>query len=393
MHIDLNSCFATIEQQANPFLREKAIAVAAYDSPGGCILAASVTAKKYGIKTGMRVKEGKILCSKLIVLTPDPAKYRFVHKKLRKLLSLYTPCLYPKSIDEFVLDLNNTPILEMKSMYEIGYEIKKRIKAEIGDYLTVSIGIGPSRFIAKTASNLKKPDGLEEINHKNFLDIYSKLQLTDLNGIAQRNKLRLNMVGIRSVLDFHNSPLWKLKSAFSSINGYYWYLRLRGFEADGIEFARKSFGNSFALPDPNANLYPILQKLCEKTGSRLRSAGYVSKGIHLSLYFRDHSYWHEGHKLSLAVFDSRDIYKYAKNILHRAKLSPVHTISISCFNLDKPKNLQTLLFEDIVKKKNLVNALDLVNTSFGDFTVHPVRMLPTTDLVKDRIAFGGVKEL
>lgn len=388
MHIDLNSCFATIEQQANPFLRDKPIAVAAYDSPGGCILAASVTAKKFGIKTGMRVKEGRLLYPKLIVVTPDPAKYRFVHKKLRKILSSYTPNFSPKSIDEFVLDLNNTPVLEIKTMHDIGLEIKNRIKKEIGKYLTVSIGIGSSRFIAKTASNLQKPDGLEEINHKNFLDVYSRLELTDLNGIASRNKLRLNLVGIRTVLDFHESPLWKLKAAFSSVNGYYWYLRLRGYEADSVEFARKSFGNSFALPNPNMNLLPILQRLCEKTGSRLRSAGYVSHGIHVSLYFKNHTYWHEGHKLNLPIFDSKDIYKYAKNILQKAPHLPPHTLAVSCFNLDKSKNLQTLLFEDIIKKKNLVNAVDIVNNSFGDFTIHPVRMLEAKDLVKDRVAFG-----
>src|SRR3990170_4541918 len=90
MHIDLNSCFATIEQQANPKLRGKPIAVAAYTTPSGCILAPSIEAKQRGVKTGMRVKDGKMLCPELIVLSPDPWKYRNVHMKLRKLLSAYT---------------------------------------------------------------------------------------------------------------------------------------------------------------------------------------------------------------------------------------------------------------------------------------------------------------
>lgn len=107
MHIDLNSCFASIEQQANPFLRGKPTAVAAFPTPGGCILAASIEAKELGIKTGMRVRDGKMIYPKLIVLSPDPWKYRNVHLKFRKLISDYTNDFSPKSIDEFILNLKD----------------------------------------------------------------------------------------------------------------------------------------------------------------------------------------------------------------------------------------------------------------------------------------------
>src|SRR3989344_9426821 len=164
LHIDLNSCFATIEQQANPHLRGKPIAVAAYTTANGCILAPSIEAKKYGVRTGMRVKDGKILCPSLIILASDPWKYRNVHLALRKLLSQYTSDLYPKSIDEFVLNLEGFPSLVASSMQQVASEIKQRIKTEIGEWLTVSIGIAPNRFLAKLASGLHKPDGLDEIN-------------------------------------------------------------------------------------------------------------------------------------------------------------------------------------------------------------------------------------
>src|SRR3990167_8913863 len=91
LHLDLNSCFATIEQQANPILRGRPIAVAAYAAPSGCILAPSIEAKLYGIKTGMRVKDGKALCPSLIVLPPDPWKYRNVHLSLKKGGHFYFP--------------------------------------------------------------------------------------------------------------------------------------------------------------------------------------------------------------------------------------------------------------------------------------------------------------
>jgi len=176
MHIDLNSCFATIEQQANPLLRGKPIAVAAFKSPGGCILAPSIEAKRYGIKTGMRVKEGKMLYQDLIVLEPDPWKYRNVHLSLRKILETYTNDVAPKSIDEFVLNLEGFPAMR-KGLINVGNEIKKRIREEVGDWLKVSIGIAPNRYLAKTAAGLKKPDGLETINFENYAQVYESLEL------------------------------------------------------------------------------------------------------------------------------------------------------------------------------------------------------------------------
>ncbi len=131
MHIDLNSCFATIEQQANPFLRGKPLAVCAYATPAGCILAASVEAKRYGVKTGMRLREGKKLCPFMIAIDSDPNKYRHVHLKLREIMSDYTNEFYPKSIDEFVLELGKYLPVHDKTMREIGREIKVRIKKPI----------------------------------------------------------------------------------------------------------------------------------------------------------------------------------------------------------------------------------------------------------------------
>jgi len=396
IHLDLNSCFATIEQQANPLLRGRPIAVAAYTTPMGCIVAPSVEAKRYGIKVGMRVKEGKLLCPGLVVLSPDPAKYRNIHLALKTLLGGYTENLCPKSIDEFVLDLQGYPAFQ-KGIWNVAKEIKQRIKSEIGEAITVSVGLGPNRFLAKVASNLHKPDGLNEINKDNFYDVYSSLSLTDLCGIKTRNTLRLNSMGIFSVLDFFKAPLWKLKAAFKSIAGYYWYLRLHGWEVDDIAFARRSYGNSYALPKPfekPEELSPILQKLVVKMSSRLRKAGYKTKGIHLAVSYRDGSFWHKGQKTCKVLFDSRDIYKRAYRLLLESPYKkPVREIAVSCFNLVKNNLLQLEFFEDVEKKTNLVEAVDAVNERWGNFVLTPASMLGTNKYVPDRIAFGGVKEL
>ncbi len=394
MHIDLNSCFASIEQQANPLLRGKPVAVAAYNSPGGCILAASVEAKKYGIKTGLRVKEGKHIYPDLIVLVPDPNKYREVHIKFRKIISSYTNHFYPKSIDEFVLHFG--PEQEGK-LIPIAQEIKYRIRSEIGEWLRVSVGISTNRFLAKTASSLHKPDGLDEISKSNFLSIYKRLSLRDLCGISFQNEARLKSVGINSVTDFYNATVDRLTAAFESILADYWYRRLRGWEIDDLEFSRRSFGNSYALPHSSGKkeeLFPILQKLVEKTGVRMRATGFGTTGIHVGIFYRDRSFWHKGRRLKEPIFDSRDIFKEACRILSSCPFQkPVHTLSETCFGLFKSNLTQLKLFEDVVKQKNLVYALDKVNKRWGEFVVSPARMTLAREAVKDRIAFGGVREL
>jgi DNA polymerase-4 len=397
MHIDINSCFATVEQQANPFLRGKAVVVAAYKSPGGCILAPSIEAKRLGIKTGMRVFEAQTLCPEVVVLESDPWKYRQVHLSLKKILSDYSFDLTPKSIDEFVLNLEGYPALLRLSPFELGGEIKSRIKSEIGDWMSVSIGVAPNRFLAKVASNLKKPDGLEEISINNFKAVYSRLKLTDLCGIKQRSEIRLNRLGIFNVWDFYQASIPRLRAAFESILGYYWYLRLRGWEVDDVVFARKSYGNSFALPKPlkaGPELSPIVCKLTEKMTSRLRRAGFQVQGVHLAICFRDWTYWHKGVKTQRVLFDSRDIYKELIRLMEDCPSQKlVREVAVSSFNLVKFKERQLDFFEDVIKKEQLTQSIDALNERWGDFVVAPGRLLNSKGLIKDRIAFGGVKEL
>ena len=395
IHIDLNSCFATIEQQANPFLRGKPIAVGAYTTPNGCILAASVEAKKLGIKTGMRVKDGRAIYPKLIVLPSDPWKYRNVHLKLRKIISEYTNDFSPKSIDEFVLNMEDYLPLKGHPCKVVAQEIKDRIKKEIGEWITVSIGISTNRYLAKIAAGLKKPDGLDEINHLNYLDIYSKLKLTDLTGIKMGNSARLNSMGIYNVLDFYNAPLWKLKAAFHSITGYYWQTRLHGYEIDDVEQKRSSYGNSTALGKDLksiSELSPILARLTEKMAARLRQAGYRARGVHLAISYKDHGYWHMGRLSDHDMSDTCDIFKAALRLLTIAASNrPVRDIAVSVFGLSKEGSSQLKFFENVIRDQNLTKATDKINQKWGDFTLHLGRSFMGATSVKDRIAFGGLQ--
>ncbi|OGF99978.1 hypothetical protein A2Y99_01485 [Candidatus Gottesmanbacteria bacterium RBG_13_37_7] len=403
MHVDLNSCFASVEQQANPLIRGKAVAVAAYTTDRGCIIAPSIEAKQLGIKVGMRVKDGKTICPTLIILPPDPWKYRFINRKFLTLLKSYTPRLTVKSIDEMALDFDKTPILEKKNMLRIAREIKKRIKTEIGDHLTVSIGIAPSYFLAKTASTLYKPDGLTEINRENFRDIYQSLKVENLCGIKIKTMIRLNSAGIFTVSDMYSASSQKLKSVFNSILGYYWYLRLRGLEIDDTEFKRKSFGNSYALykiTDDFNTLSKIICHLVEKMGRRLRKNGFSAKGVCVSLLFTDYTYWRHGEIASgksnqnqTGMYASQDLYKKAQKILASSPKKPVRIITVSCYNLEKNHLNQLTLLEKEEKKRALTCALDEISDKFGEFSVFPAQTIESKRQIIDRIAFGSIREL
>lgn len=399
MHIDMNSCFASVEQLYDPKLIGKPVVVAAYKTNAGCILSASCEAKKFGVKTGMRVYEAKKICPSIIVLESDPPKYRAVHKKLKKILLRYTENPIARSIDEFVLDLNGYPAFRA-GMEKTAKEIKNRIRKEIGAPLTVSIGISTNRYLAKVASDMQKPDGLVEINKDNFLKIFAGLRLTDLCGIKRRNAVKLNSVGIRSVLDMYGASLQKLKAAFGGIFGYYWFLRLHGFEIDDVQAEQKSFGAQYVLPKATCDtkeILAILQKLIEKMGKRLRDAGNQAKGIHLAVLYADHSWFHHGENMENYIFSSRDFFEKAKDLFAafpprngvRGKLQPVREIAVSCFNVGSLGNLQGELFNNIEKKSKLVAALDKINKKFGDYFIVPGRILLCDKrAVPDRIAFG-----
>jgi DNA polymerase IV len=364
MHVDLNSCFATIEQQANPLLQGKPIVVAAYHSPNGCVVAPSIEAKQYGIKTGMTVRDARLLYPKIIVRTPDPPKYRAVHVQFRKIFTDYSPNVTPESIDEAVIDFTDTYALYNRSLIEIGREIKRRFHKEIGEWMTCSIGIGTNRFLAKLAASLKKPDGLEIIDHTNMLSLCNHVGLLDLSGINTRYQARLNAYSIFTLMEFFQASLDTLKKqVFQSINGYYWYLHLRGYEIDEVDFERKSFGNTYALQkqtnDPK-ELARLLMKLCEKTGRRLRHAEYSAQGVHVACVYTDFSSWHTGRKVDIPVYTTREIYLKALWLLNMSGYKKrVRNLAVSVYDLIPARSEQLEMFAS--RSHAVAEAMDKIN--------------------------------
>ncbi len=398
MHIDLNSCFATIEQQANPLLRGKPLVVAAYGTPNAFILAPSIEAKRLGIKMGMKVRDAQLISSQVVVRTPDPPKYRDVHIKFKKIFEDYSPDVTPKSIDEAIIDFRPVHNLH-QDLIKVAKEIKQRMKDEIGEWIFCSVGIGTNMFLAKLAATIKKPDGLTLIDHTNLLDTYKRTPLLDLNGINVRYQARLNIHGIYTPYDFFKASQQTLhKNVFRSIVGARWYEKLRGFEADQKEFATKSIGHQYALHKPTNDpkeLSRLLMKLCEKMGRRLRHKGYIAHGIHLSFRYKDHTYWHRARTMNRELYTTIELYRHAQLIFNsQPDKKAVSLMSVSCYQLTMHNDMQLSIFGDEISKSHHVSdAADKLNDIYGEFTVVPGIMINMDNTILDRIAFGGVREM
>jgi DNA polymerase IV len=262
--------------------------------------------------------------------------------------------------------------------------------------MTCSIGIGTNRFLAKLAASLKKPDGLTTIDHTNVLSVYQAVSLLDLNGINTKYQARLNANGIFTPMEFFQASIDTLKQqVFRSINGYYWYLRLRGYEIDQIDFERKSFGNMYALKIQTTDrkeLAKLLMKLCEKTGRRLRKAGYTAQGVYVACVYTDFSFWHISRKVAVPMYTTREIYLKALWLLNMSGYPKrVRNLAVSVYGLVPHHSEQLEMFSS--KSHAVAEAMDKINDKYGEFVITAALMMGMDETIIDRIAFGGVKEL
>jgi len=398
MHIDLNSCFATVEQQARPMLRGKPVAIANRRTDKTALVTASYEAKKMGVKVGMKVRDAKILCPDLVVLESDPSKYRYVYHRLLDIMKDYSAHVTMKSIDEGVIDFHNTTAeMQGRDLVEIGMEIKQRLKDEIGVWMRCNIGIATNRFLAKTAAGLHKPDGLDIITPENTREVLADMELTDLTGIAHRNEHRLNSVGIFTPLDFLDTELIVLQRiVFKSVVGRWWHDRLRGWEVDDVETDIKRVGRQYVLESFTLSHDEITQRLhhlCESVGSRMRSQNKSARGIYVYAKTLDRGYWHSSTLSQLPFSSDQTIFMLAKRLFDKAP-GELKEIGVHCYELEPIEDQQISLFNDqIVQERHVTDAIDGINKRFGERTIHSADTLGMGIYVKQKIPFGSTRYL
>lgn len=413
MHIDLNSCFATVEQQARPLLRGRPVAIVNRRTEHTMIVTCSYEAKAMGVKLGMRLRDAKKLCPDLIGLESDPPKYRYVYHKMMAIMRDYSPSFTMKSIDEGVIDFAQAPAsMRDRDMVEIAKEIKGRLLGEIGCWMRCNIGIAPNRFLAKTAAGLNKPDGLTVISHENLREVLGKLELQDLTGIAARNEHRLNMVGIYTPLQFIDAdPQILQKVVFKSICGLQWHQRLRGWEVDDVSYDLKTCGRQYVLESRDLTKQQVAQRLhhlVESVGAKLRSQGKCARGVGVYVRFygagglaetngrwgRKGSYWCTKYLAPLPFYSDTAIWAIASQLFRHAPPGSMREIGIHVYHLHDDSGDQLSLFGDeLAKEQHVVWAIDEINARYGERTIHSADTLGTGHFVKQKIPFGSTRYL
>lgn len=393
LHIDFNSFFASVEQQANPFLRGKAIAVGGkskksvdvakahterqrYDIQNTLqlertvVTTASREAKQRGVKTAMSSIEAKQICPDLILIPGDPHKYSKITHTFLDILRRHCDAIEQFSTDEAFTDVT-IAAGDYFGAVMLAQMIRADIKKECGIACTASIGIAPNKVVAKLASESVKPSGLTCVMPQEVESFVTSCELQDVCGIGPRIERRLHEIGISSMKTLKDAPLAQLVDEFKSY-GHFLHAVAHGIGDDTVVDTvedLKSIGHSYTYPydltEP-ADIRRQLLALADRVAWRMRRDGFI--GTNLSIYVRYKGFGGLGtqKRYKEPMEDGLSIYKNAWNLIERVRDPniPIRLLGVSVSGLLKTR-MPSALFPKEQKMHRVLHALDLIQSKFG----------------------------
>jgi DNA polymerase IV len=285
LFLDLNSYFASVEQQEDPSIRGKPVIVVPVETDSTCAIAASYEAKAFGIKTGTRVGEAKRLCPGLICVPARHDVYVDYHHRVLDELDRHIYVTKICSVDEVACELVGPDRLTANALALAG-RIKSGIAARVGICLRSSIGLAPSQLLAKIASDLQKPDGLTVLGADRLPGPLLDLGLTDLPGIGRKMGRRLDAAGVRSVEAFWHLAPRRARAVWGGIGGEHFWYGLHGIDPPAQETQRGSISHSQVLAPSlrsPASAFAVAHRLLARAASRLRRLDYRARRLGLAL--------------------------------------------------------------------------------------------------------------
>ena len=372
VHLDMNAFFASVEQQRNPKLRGRPVAVVG-SGPRTVVTTASYEARACGVKTGMTVGEARSRCPDIIFVPAHNRRYTDTCARFVALCREFTPLVEVFSIDEVFLDITGSLRL-FGGARRIVTGIKQKLASRMG--LTCSAGIAPNKLLAKLASDMEKPDGLVEIAPEEVSAFMEHVPVGSLCGIGPHTERRLAMLGIRTCGELGRADPLALRRHFGVV-GEDLIRMARGVDDSPVVPVEqspdpKSVGHSMTFDRDiscRQTLEDYLLLLAEMVGRRTRQVGCAGRTVALTVRYRDFATFTRHRSLTTPIYNSGDIFRIARSILASIALNEaVRLLGISLSNLTQaPQQLE--LLPDRQRQQVITRVLDEVNGKYGDFTL------------------------
>ena len=373
LHVDMNSFYASVEMAYDPNLKGKPLAIAGnVEERRGIIVTCSYEARKFGVKTTMPLWEAKKLCPQLIVMKPNFERYRAASIGMFDILRQYTEMVEPVSIDEGYLDI--TESFEFGSPIDIAKSIQKRVLEQLD--LPCSIGIAPNKFLAKMASDMKKPMGITILRKRDIPKILWPLNTNEMHGVGKKTAEKLTTIGIHTIGDLAKGNEIQLKSLLG-INGIRIKERANGIDKRPVDPGSieefKSIGNSTTLPRDVSNqheLYRVLDSLAETVSVRLKRKNVLTTTLGITIRYKDRRTITRSKKLPNPINHKEDLSVFAKQLFLKSwNGDPVRLLGITGNDLvDQDhayKQLDLFSFENDAKKEPLLKTLSSLREKYG----------------------------
>jgi DNA polymerase IV len=418
LHIDLNSFFASVEQQLHPEYRGKPLAVVPTMADTTCCIAASYEAKALGIKTGTQVGEAKKICPDIVLIAGDHADYAKYSHRIAEAVELACPVSHTPSIDEMVCQLMGRE-QEPPRARKIALEIKQSIYKNVGVALRCSIGMAPNRYLAKIASDMQKPDGLIGLLPSQLPRAIAHLDLRELPGVGARTEARLNAKGITTMeqlLALDREGMHKLMNSVWGDRMYHW---LRGAPTgdDGAPVpseVQKSLGHSHVLAPEHRSpedSWAVAHKLLHKAAMRLRMEHFYTGSLAVTIRhqltreqadrMKSKKHYsgikHSGWGMEARFRDCQDtltLLEVLRSLWAQrpqgAEFQKPFFVGITLRNLIPESEHQDELFADPNNRADLSATMDKLNLKYGHTTLHFAGMLPARESAPTRIAFTQI---
>lgn len=394
--VDLDSYFASVEQLLNPKLRGQPVAVVPMVTDSTCCIAASKEAKKFGVKTGVGVRDAKQLCPEITFVESNPTEYVRIHHEVVGIVENVLPVDEVMSIDEMKCGLNGK-WRERGVAEKLAQEIRAAMFRRYGGDLTCTVGLAPNGFLAKLASDMGKPDGIFILEERDLPHRLHSLKLRDFCGIGRNMEQRLRDAGILEVEQLCSASKQTLKTVWGGIEGERMWCCLRGDDVDRPATKKRVIGHSHVLPPELRNekgVHAVGHRLLQKAAMRLRKLGYFTAGLQMFVKYTDRSHWTE----EISFTDTQDTLALLQAFDQLWASRPQHRTAqpqatgVTLYHLRPADQITPSFLTPESPHRALCEAVDAINTKFGKNKVCFAGAMGALDYTPMRIAFTRIPD-